>query len=80
MPYHTIGSSDVTCATADMSSRASLAVFVAHATHNWAWYLLLSWLPLYLTQQGVPLETAGGLALVPYLLALVLANAGAATA
>ena len=61
-------------------SRASLAIFIAHASHNWCWYLLLSWLPVFLTSQGADLAHAGYLAVVPQLLAFTLSNAGAAIA
>ena len=61
-----------------LTSRASLAIFVAHATHNWGWYLLLSWLPAYLTQQGARLTQAGFLTLLPHVTAALLSNGGAA--
>ena len=32
-------------------NRGTGAIFVAHATHNWGWYLLLSWLPKMLADQ-----------------------------
>ena len=51
-----------------ISNRACIAIFVSLSTHNWSWYLLLSWLPTYLTkEQGIDLADAGVLALLPYM-------------
>ena len=57
-----------------------IAVYVAHFTHNWSWYLLLSWLPVYLADQGADIHEVGVLAMLPQLLAFALANLGAAIA
>ena len=65
---------------ADPSARQVLAVYAAHFTHNWSWYLLLSWLPVYLSDQGADLAEVGVLAMLPQLLAFALANLGAALA
>ena len=58
------------------TNRAALAIYCAHASHNWSWYLLLSWLPKFLTEQGADLEHAGFLAVLPQLVAFTLANLG----
>lgn len=64
-----------------LTNRACLAIYVSLATHNWSWYLLLSWLPTFLTQeQGVDLAAAGSLSLLPYVLAASCSNLGAAVA
>ena len=63
-----------------LCNRAAGAIYCAHWTHNWAWYLLLSWLPRFLTQQGADLSSAGFLSMLPPLLAFALSNTGAAVA
>ena len=49
------GSVAATCAVVPwrrlLCNRGTCAIFVAHATHNWGWYLLLSWLPKMLADQ-----------------------------
>ena len=61
-------------------NRALAAIYVAHWTHNWSWYLLLSWLPKLLTQRGADVTGAGFLSTLPPLIAFLLANGGAAVA
>ena len=63
-----------------LTNRAAVAIYVAHWCHNWSWYLLLSWLPKFLTQRGADLSQAGFLSMLPPLLAFILSNAGAAIA
>ena len=63
-----------------LCNRAALAIYVAHWTHNWAWYLLLSWLPKFLATQGADTTRAGFLSLVPMVAAFALANLGACVA
>jgi ACS family sodium-dependent inorganic phosphate cotransporter len=83
-PEQTARQSSFGCCTVPwrrfLCSRATFAIFAAHCSHNWSWYLLLSWLPTYLTEQGADLQGAGFLAVLPQLVAFILANAGAALA
>ena len=51
-----------------------------HCTHNWSWYLLLSWLPVFLAAHGADTTRAGFLAVLPTLVAFLMANLGAAIA
>jgi ACS family sodium-dependent inorganic phosphate cotransporter len=54
---------------------AFLADIVAHGSHNWGWYLLLSWLPRYLTSEyNVDLQTSGLLLLPVYAVPFVASN------
>ena len=50
----------------------ALACFAAHTTHNWTFYLLLTWLPNYMKARlGLDLEASTGLAVLPYLACFV---------
>ncbi|HEY7378254.1 MAG TPA: MFS transporter [Steroidobacteraceae bacterium] len=51
------------------------AIFVTHFCHNWALYLLLSWLPSYFREQlGLSISNAGLFAAAPWLAAFASAN------
>lgn len=56
------------------------AIFVAHATHNFSWYLLLSWLPKMLADEGASICVAGLLSVLPFLAAFLISNIGACVA
>eukprot|EP00906_Rhabdomonas_costata_P024403 RCo035082 len=49
-----------------MSSRASVAIFVAHFCGAWGWYVLISWLPRYLETLGVATADLPWYAIPPY--------------
>lgn len=53
---------------------AAIAILAAHSTHNWGWYLLANWLPLFLTEQGLSLKAAGLMAIWPFVGAFVCSN------
>ena len=56
-----------------------LGCVAAHFGHNWAFYLLLTWLPKYMkTQLGLDLEASTALAVLPYLACFAGANLGGA--
>ena len=57
-----------------LTSRAAWAVYAAHFGHNWGWYMLLTWMPKYLTTLGIRLEGIGWYAAVPYIGCWVGAN------
>jgi len=45
-----------------------LAVVVAHTTHNWLFYTMLTWMPSYLNQVlGFDVENSGAVSVLPYL-------------
>lgn len=45
-----------------------LAVVVAHTTHNWLFYTMLTWMPSYLNQVlGFDVENSGAVSVMPYL-------------
>jgi MFS family permease len=47
---------------------APIAIAVAHTTHNWLFYTMLTWLPSYLNQQlHFDVQNSGAVALLPYL-------------
>ena len=48
----------------------------AHFATNWGHYLLLTWLPTYLTSLGLQLGAGGALFAMPYLVAVVMGNTG----
>lgn len=54
-----------------------LACFVLHTTHNWTYYLLLTWLPNYLNRRlSMDIEKTTYLALIPYLACFAGSNLG----
>ena len=57
-----------------LGCRRAWAVYAAHFGHNWGWYMLLTWMPKYLTALGIELEGIGWYAAVPYLGCWVGAN------
>jgi len=58
------------------SSPAVWAIAIQHATHNYMFYMLLTWLPNYLNQQlGFDVENSGVLAVVPYMACFLASNA-----
>lgn len=58
-------------------SKPFLCICAAHFSHNWGSYLLLSWIPLYLTGLGLSLKQSGSLFALPYVCAMLLDNAAA---
>jgi MFS family permease len=51
------------------------AIVVCHFCNNWAFYVLLSWLPTYLSEGlGVEFESVGMLAMVPSLVSFLFLN------
>jgi ACS family sodium-dependent inorganic phosphate cotransporter len=57
------------------SSRVFWALLVGQFCTLWTWYMLLTWLPIYLVQaRGFSLEEMGVYAMVPYLAMLLAAN------
>lgn len=54
--------------------RPFLAIIVGHTAHNYGWYVLLSWMPKYLTELGLSIDSVGFYALLPYLGMFVLDN------
>jgi ACS family sodium-dependent inorganic phosphate cotransporter len=57
------------------ASRAFWALLVGQFCTLWTWYMLLTWLPIYLVQaRGFSLEQMGVYAMLPYLAMLVAAN------
>ena len=55
----------------------ALACFAVHTTHNWTFYLLLTWLPNYMKARlGLDLEASTGLAVLPYLACFVGSTVG----
>ena len=60
-----------------LKSSAFQAIVCAHFSHNWGWYLLLSWIPTYLQMAfGIKLATVGIPAMLPYVAAFLGANFG----
>ncbi len=58
-----------------LRSTAVWAIIVGHFCNNWGGYVLLSWLPTYLTQQlGVPFESVGWFAMAPSVVSFLLLN------
>lgn len=54
-----------------LSNRAVWAVCVANFCANWSWYVLLAWLPTYITEGlGVDYGSIGALSVAPYLAGL----------
>jgi len=52
------------------------AIVTAHWSHNWGWYLLLSWLPKFLVSEyGVSLEESGLMLLPVYAIPFITSNA-----
>jgi len=61
-----------------LTSPAVWAIFVAHFCHNWALYLLISWLPSYFREQlGLSISSAGAFAAAPWLACFAVANLSA---
>jgi MFS family permease len=61
-----------------LTNRHSLAIFIGHATCNWAFYLMLTAMPMYVEKMlGFDLENAGVLSVAPYLGYTCLATAAA---
>ena len=58
-------------------SPAFLSICAAHFSHNWGQYLLLSWIPKYLTHLGLTLDRGGLLYALPFICAALLDNAAA---
>ena len=54
-----------------------LSICAAHFSHNWGQYLLLSWIPKYLTHLGLTLDKGGVLYALPFICAGILDNAAA---
>jgi len=51
-----------------LTTPAVWALAAAHVAHNWTWYLLLTWSFEYIHQQlGFDVESAGGMAVLPYI-------------
>lgn len=64
-----------------LTNRASLAIFISHATCNWAFYLMLTAMPMYVEKElGFNLANAGLLSVAPYVAYLVLATPAALVA
>lgn len=63
-----------------LMNQGCCAIFVAHATHNFSWYLLLSWLPKMLADEGASICVAGLLSVLPFLAAFLISNIGACVA
>ena len=62
------------------TTRACYAIYASHFTHNWGWYLLLSWLPKFLASFGADVSSAGFLTMLAMLTAFGCSNASAAIA
>ena len=62
------------------TTRACYAIYASHFTHNWGWYLLLSWLPKFLASFGADVSSAGFLTMLAMLTAFGCSNASAAVA
>lgn len=43
------------------------AVYIAHFCTNWSIYIVISWVPTYLSSLGASLKSVGGFAVMPYL-------------
>jgi len=58
-----------------LQNKAFLAIVVGHTCHNYGWFVLLSWLPRYLSSElGIPTRTVGYYAVVPYICMFVFDN------
>ncbi|KAL1510641.1 hypothetical protein AB1Y20_006940 [Prymnesium parvum] len=60
-----------------LASPPFLCICAAHFSHNWGAYLLLSWIPQYLSHLGLSLKQGGALYALPFVCAALLDNAGA---
>ncbi len=55
--------------------RAVWAIVIAHLCNNFGFYIILLWLPSYLSRTfGVPMEQLGALSVVPWIVAFVMQN------
>jgi MFS family permease len=43
------------------------AIYIAHFCANWSIYIVISWVPTYLSSLGASLDSVGGFAVVPYI-------------
>eukprot|EP01064_Diplonema_japonicum_P013485 TRINITY_DN21045_c0_g1_i1.p1 TRINITY_DN21045_c0_g1~~TRINITY_DN21045_c0_g1_i1.p1 ORF type:complete len:423 (+),score=63.39 TRINITY_DN21045_c0_g1_i1:51-1271(+) len=50
------------------------AIYLSHFGGNFGFYILITWLPVYFTHLGVPLEEVGGFTIPAYICAAVSAN------
>jgi MFS transporter, ACS family, solute carrier family 17 (sodium-dependent inorganic phosphate cotransporter), other len=58
-----------------LRERAVWAIVIAHLCNNFGFYIILLWLPSYLTKNfGVPMERLGAFSVVPWLVAFVMQN------
>ena len=58
-----------------LRERAVWAIVIAHLCNNFGFYILLLWLPSYLSHTfGVPMERLGRLSVIPYVAAFVMQN------
>lgn len=58
-----------------LQNKAFLGIIVGHTCHNYGWFVLLSWMPKYLSSQlGIPVDTLGAYAVVPYILMFAFDN------
>ena len=55
---------------------AFISICLAHFATNWGHYLLLTWLPSYLTSLGLRLDSAATLFATPYMAAIIVGNTG----
>ena len=58
-----------------LASKALQGVMIAHCTHNYGFYVLLSWLPKYFMSLGVKLDDVGSFAMAPYITIFLVDNA-----
>jgi MFS family permease len=60
---------------------AVIAIAVAHTSHNWLWYMVLTWMPEFLRSElGFDLKAAGAVSMLPYIACTLLSVAGGAAA
>jgi len=50
-----------------LTTKHFVAIYVAHFCTNWSIYIVISWVPTYLSSLGASLDSVGGFAVLPYL-------------
>ena len=58
-----------------LRSKAVWAIVVAHFCNNWSLYILITWLPTFVSEGlGVPFESVGWLTMIPHVASFVFIN------
>jgi ACS family sodium-dependent inorganic phosphate cotransporter len=49
-----------------LATKHFAAIYVSHFCTNWSVYIIISWVPTYLTSLGASIESVGAFAVLPY--------------